>query len=348
MKTIFVELLIDCSAAIREGSSTCGTTETPLPADLSAAEREVAALLPKRELEDRIVLLPYEPTAGAAREPFLAAMPVLWDVSPESVRAALAAWPQARARAEQAAEAARQEQREREHQTLLDRWRRPEFWVEDDYTAHGTGVFRVLKRRPNPIGASEELLRDPEVVAAQAEADRKAAESIANAERALREREEAEAREKKEAASRAEALSRWVATLGTPNQKARMERGLLPEREALALLREHVFAPLSEFPRFERLQAADLANEVCEDDVEYQAWTLRELSPRQWDMVSAIEQAASGIPGVTCTPRGHMVSATSLSLTLSRASLLVAATVDGISLSREYALPSSAEDEFTE
>lgn len=133
----------------------------------------------------------------------------------------------------------------------------------------------MLKRRHPSVSAPEDVLQDPGVVAAQAEADRKVAESIVSAERALREREEMEARESKEMAGRAEALNRWVAKLGTPNQKARMERGLLPEREALALLREHVFMPLGKFPRFERLQAADLASEVCEDDVEYQAWTLR-------------------------------------------------------------------------
>lgn len=73
-----------------------------------------------------------------------------------------------------------------------------------------------------------------------------------------------------------------------------------------------------------------------------------ELSPGQWELLSAIEQAASGIPGVTCTPRGHTASASGLGITVSRASVLVAATVDGISLSREYALPAAAEDTVAE
>jgi hypothetical protein len=83
-----------------------------------------------------------------------------------------------------------------------------------------------------------------------------------------------------------------AARLGTPNQLARFERGVLPEAELLTLARNELFEPFSLFLRRRRMVDADIHDtEPCAGSVIWSTTPNPKLTDRQWRTWRDIQDA---------------------------------------------------------
>lgn len=82
---------------------------------------------------------------------------------------------------------------------------------------------------------------------------RKEADAQKRREQAERAKAEREAEEAERQAAKERQIAEWVAAHGNENQKERFAAGLFPADEAVRAIKEAAFAPLSEFPEYERI-----------------------------------------------------------------------------------------------
>lgn len=160
-----------------------------------------------------------------------------------------------------------------------------------------------------------------------------------------------------EEAKRRDAKATAIRAWGTPDQVERYEAGVLPDEEALALIRDRVFAPLSSFPRYQTIDKADVrkasyANrdeETLGTTIDFEAEDTAEFSARRWAAFKAIKLAAE-----TCTKLNTFEAAETVQLVgrvhrggfeeasawlIERYSAKVTIVWQGWKFSREYALP---------
>lgn len=145
-----------------------------------------------------------------------------------------------------------------------------------------------------------------------------------------------------DALTTAAVLGQFLAAHGTDNQRARHAAGVLPLDELLDALREHVFAPLADVPRYEKLRAGDLECDECgehADDPSFSTCEPKAVSPEAWDTCQTIRQH---MPDAVVTFRRHEGEwdcgcREHPLVTAERMAIRVEIALGSLSLSREYA-----------
>ena len=145
-----------------------------------------------------------------------------------------------------------------------------------------------------------------------------------------------------------------VAQGGTPSQRARWERGALPEQEVVAIARVALFAPLATFAVRSKMTAVDIhrAMPFCAADSTDIRWETRsdvQIPDPGWHTYKQITFAAKDIrehewmvcsprSGVTVDLREHRGTCCICGRHRSQLAALVTVTWAGRTLSREYLL----------
>jgi hypothetical protein len=165
---------------------------------------------------------------------------------------------------------------------------------------------------------------------------RQAQEAKCRAEKEAQEAEE-QARKQAQEAQYSAAVAALVRQVGSPVDVDRLEAGVLPQEEIDRLVHDHVFAPLNEFPRYEKLTARDVEHDenCCADDASYDVDDAGELTADEWTRLKAIRAA---MPAATVTPRLHSGECRYCEGGAERLSAKVLANWHGRDLTREYAL----------
>lgn len=191
----------------------------------------------------------------------------------------------------------------------------------------------------------QRLLADKKAAAEEKAREEKARidKLIASAEYEQKKRDEAR---QKEAATQARQhqIARWVEKHGTPNQKARWREGLLPEDEVLDAIREDAFRDL-EVPRYRRLRASDVCDEVPEPydyhRREFSVERAKALSASQYEQLRRVREAAEQAhepAAVSVEPRVHIGECQTCDQEVKRVGFLVKITVGEFEFSREYGM----------
>jgi hypothetical protein len=142
-------------------------------------------------------------------------------------------------------------------------------------------------------------------------------------------------------AERAEAIRVAVTEWGTDSQRRRHAANLLPAKEALALVRDRLFAGISQ-PRYTRLEAKDVMHEdTCSGpDISFEAGDEEALTEKAFDAFESIQKHAP--KEATVKARYHSVWCDAAgcedSERVNRATALVTLDWHGYRFSREYAL----------
>ena len=161
---------------------------------------------------------------------------------------------------------------------------------------------------------------------AKAAAEFKAAEEAREAEKASKE------------AARKAALNKWVMDYLSTADAARWNDGFMPESEVLDLMRDKLFAPLGDTPRYEKMTRSEVldADEDGEfDHVEFATVDCEQLTSYQYKQLQKIK---STMKDADVKARDH-VATIGNDERARKQSALVTLTLDGgITLSREYAL----------
>lgn len=173
--------------------------------------------------------------------------------------------------------------------------------------------------------------------------ERRRVEDAEAAAQAERRRVEDAAREARQAAKVAY-LREWILAHGSPDQRERVEAGdglgLLPEDEAIDAVREAVFAPLAELPRYEDLdrRALDVEDDSCDHDPAYESYAAEDVTPDAWAALKRVRALAP--EGAVCTVQLHRAycDRRGCDAAVERDGILVQIEVHpGLTLSREYA-----------
>lgn len=137
--------------------------------------------------------------------------------------------------------------------------------------------------------------------------------------------------------NRHEELRAWLAAHATePTTIGRFDDSVLPEDELTALLRNHFFAPLDEFPKYKKMRAGDFdaESEHDEDTPDFRIDDLEEMSADQWTALQKIKKAAPEDATLEVQLRiGEWHNER-----ITRASVLVTMERFGYTLSRAYAI----------
>jgi hypothetical protein len=149
--------------------------------------------------------------------------------------------------------------------------------------------------------------------------------------------DQADQEEKRQANRRT--LAAWIADHGSENQRQRLAAGLLPWREAHAAMEGFLFAPLQEFPLYERFDPADVCiceragQEACKP--KFESVDATELTAEEWDRLSAIQAV---VPDGQFQLREHRARCKSRVEPLMRRGVIVKRTVGSLTFKREFAL----------
>jgi len=170
---------------------------------------------------------------------------------------------------------------------------------------------------------------------AQLLADRLNAEAAAN-------KANAEAARAEAAKRRADQIAAWLATAPEPMRK-RHARGLLPEEDIIAEIRNQAYAPLDHLPRYERMSDDDVRRELdAEDEEQAVDYTTREAESAHDEDIALMEQIESLLPSATCTLLEHAGwltdAAGSDDPEATRYAVKVAIKVGELEFTREYAV----------
>jgi hypothetical protein len=149
----------------------------------------------------------------------------------------------------------------------------------------------------------------------------------------------------KEAAKKQQ-IADYIAANGTDNQKKRSALNLLPDDEVLNMMRDEAFAPLADFPRYEKLTASDVpcwCDDYDEDapDANFSNSLADEATAEEFD---SMEKFTALMPGAVVTLRVHRGWCTKCETpdgedgNIERKSIRVAVTVGAFDFSREYAV----------
>jgi hypothetical protein len=108
-------------------------------------------------------------------------------------------------------------------------------------------------------------------------------------------------------------VANWVLTHGTPDQQARQRAGLLPMKDAIELIADHLFAPARDFPLYPHDGPACLQAHlrtlpeyaeavVTRADLAHTFEDAKAATGAHWERVQAIQRA---LPTATVTVRFH-------------------------------------------
>lgn len=149
---------------------------------------------------------------------------------------------------------------------------------------------------------------------------------------------------------RAESYATGVRAWGRPDQIERLEAGVLPHEEGLALIRETLFAPLADLPRYRAIAKSEIKGHG--EEPVFKAWDETDWSAEQWKALREIQlraqsatKAGNGLADeVTVVGRGHAGGVNSEDgWQVTRWSAKVTLMWGGWAMTREYALPDAAD-----
>jgi hypothetical protein len=343
---LIVKMNIPTGAAVRAGLARAGEIDVSLTeaflATLDPDEREVLtsfARLPRAEANrwNTLEADPREPRANEAG--LLAALR-------QEMENRLTRAKEKKAQEEAEARAFEAETRELIARMPTD----PDFFIYDKGWGEPRFYARDLDRGSVPefkaaietyiLPVVRERTRAHEEEKARQEAEAKEAKA----------RAEAEAKEAERlAALRPEALTVMITEHGTDNQRARHARGVLPEKEALTVVRGVIFQPLDDvFPRYVKIKGEDIRpscrckgeGSLCFDVAE-----VKEMDADLWENVRRFEeQVAAKTPEITVELKQHHGYCVHKKCPhgLVRYSALATLNWFGLELSREYSLDGEA------
>lgn len=136
-------------------------------------------------------------------------------------------------------------------------------------------------------------------------------------------------------------IKSWVQLLGDENMKGRLQEGLLGEDEVLDLVRDHVYRPLDDFPRYKKLRASDFE---CDCPCEFECKTVDPLlSAEEYTALLSLRQAAEHLKTahgaeISVEPRRHVCTCTCCEDDVRRLGVMVRARIGELEFSREYGL----------
>jgi len=178
---------------------------------------------------------------------------------------------------------------------------------------------------------------------AQVLADQLNAEAAENAAKAAADKAAAAADKAAAAARRADQLAQWLATKGTDSMRKRAARGLLPEDDLIAAIRNEAYAPLDGFKRFERLTDDEVKAFVDAADFDQAVvYETREADSASDEDIELMERMEASVPAATCTLMAHegKLDDDDQEVSLMRYSVRVEVKVGEFDFSREYATES--------
>jgi hypothetical protein len=100
-------------------------------------------------------------------------------------------------------------------------------------------------------------------------------------------------------------IAAWVDKNGTDNQKKRLSVNLLPDEEIIDLIRNEAFAPLADFPRYEKLTAADVDCSCGECDEKKAIYSVDDAATATAEQFDLMEKIKTLIPAAERTLREH-------------------------------------------
>lgn len=171
----------------------------------------------------------------------------------------------------------------------------------------------------------------------QQEVERDRAERLAENERIKQARAEETAHREAQDMTENTQVNEWVATQGTPNQRARHAAGLLARDEVLDAIEEEAFKPLQgrSMP-YEKMQAKDVC--TCEDyspcHVGFSSCSADSATAEEWEKMEGIKAL---LPSAEVQLRTHTGESKHCDETVTRNGLRVTVTVGAFEFSREYA-----------
>lgn len=104
---------------------------------------------------------------------------------------------------------------------------------------------------------------------------------------------------------RSEQLTQWLETKASEGMRKRAARGLLPEEDLIAAIRNETFAPLAELKRFERLTDEDVRRGLDADDDQDVDYVTRGAESAHDEDIGLMERIEALLPGATCTLTEH-------------------------------------------
>jgi hypothetical protein len=333
--TITVE--VDKAAAVRAGVDEAGTYELPVqPSQLSDGAREFLAdwLSGRRTLYVSVPVLP----------------------TPDSIHAWLEANGQALA-------AKRKAEMDRQEKNILEALEMPDSaWIgtETSFLEDGMRHYEPSVRANGPEGVylTEPERKDPRIamrMKAIAEGElfrrmhaeweakhaaylKRQAEAKVQAERRAAEITEEQRRSE---ARRADQLATWLATKAPEAMRKRHARALLPEQDLISAIRDEVFAPLADLPRFPRLTDEEVRRNLNAEEYDEVSYVTRDAQSASDEDIDLMEHIERVIPGAKCELREHVGFLKSRDDAddpeVCRKGILVTVKVGELTLSREYA-----------
>jgi hypothetical protein len=322
IKHITLEITISRAAAILAGKSQFGKIETPVdPALLTPEQREELAKHMTPWGSDGVHSGKYSPITPIA------------EISTEAISRYIDEHRQQRL-ASEAATRKQDAERDVEHVATATEWlETPDEelirWARYGNEVHGPHGYQIMEalERARPDLASAVVKR---LAALQETA--KAKDKVDNAAREAREAKDKAAYKALEK-RKADGLAAFVAAHCTDVQKARRTADLMPNKEVLALVRDSVFAPLDQQPRYERMRASDYGYQDEETVVEFDT---RDAKAATDDQFVAMEAIRKLLPGATVTLREHVATIGDEEMEV-KPTFHVAIDWHGHELTREYA-----------
>lgn len=333
---ITISVDVDKAAAVRAGVDQHGAYEVPVqPSELTPDAREFLA----------------EWVSG--RKAFYVPVPVLPALD------SIHAWLEANG---QALAAKRQAEKDRQEKSIQEALERPdEAWIGTANSFHEDGVTHyepTVRTCPHGLYLGDAERRDPRIAlrikditegelfrakladwtAKHAAYKQRLAEATAEGER----RAAQMAEEKRRAdARRADQLATWLATKAPEAMRKKHARRLLPEQELIAAIRDEVFAPLQDLPRFQRLTDQAVRDQLNGNDYDGVAYATRDAESATDKDIELMETIERLIPGAKCELRQHVGFLESQRAEadpeVNRFGILVTVKVGELTLSREYA-----------
>lgn len=144
----------------------------------------------------------------------------------------------------------------------------------------------------------------------------------------------------KSLALKEEYVRQWVSEKGTPSQKDRMAANLLDHDEVVNDIRNEVFAPLNDFPRYEKLKSIDICTCDCQYsdvdhcDCEFNSITKESATEEEFDLMQQIKKL---MPDADLDLREHVGKSEQCDNTVKRTGILVTMKAGEFTFSREYA-----------
>lgn len=196
----------------------------------------------------------------------------------------------------------------------------------------GVYLSAAEQRDPRVIARCEHVQTDT-LVSAQAEWERRYDEWTAwKAARAQAARDAARANEKAKTDQIAAFLARASESL-----RKRHARGLLPEAALLASMRDEVFAPLSDLPRYQRLSNDEVRRALDADGDADVSYSTDNADTASDDDIELLERVEALMPGAKVALRVHTASIDGIDENKQRYSVLVTVRAGAFDFSREYA-----------